>query len=205
MEHMAFQGTEKYPTWNMQQQIYGALGMTFGADVNAFTSFRQTCFTFTCKVGKTDLSAITGTQQQPAQSGGLNSFFGQLLGFGSSDSQRPTQSPTDDDAPDQATLLKIQTLKQLLQYLQSGNLPPAQAALAAQQALLLQSDPDVLVCPPPPPRQVLLLCPTSPFYKGHTPPNHNPNLSEQHEVLLPSIVGPSAASSQKGQSGGGGG
>lgn len=58
LEHMVFQGTDKYPDEASMKKLYNSMGMSFGGDANAFTMFRQTVYSFICPVGKTDPQAI---------------------------------------------------------------------------------------------------------------------------------------------------
>eukprot|EP00668_Euglena_longa_P012754 GGOE01015236.1.p1 GENE.GGOE01015236.1~~GGOE01015236.1.p1 ORF type:complete len:1781 (+),score=397.97 GGOE01015236.1:599-5344(+) len=77
LEHMVFAGSEKYPNEATMTRIFNAMGMSFGADANAFTMFRQTTFSMVFRVGKTDLhSLIPGTP--PVSHDALRSLLGWL-------------------------------------------------------------------------------------------------------------------------------
>ena len=74
MEHMAFQGSEKYPSEDILKKLYNAMGMSFGGDANAFTMYRQTVFTFDCKVGRSDVRSITGEEPAKAKQAGAGVY-----------------------------------------------------------------------------------------------------------------------------------
>ncbi|CBZ54577.1 putative M16 family peptidase [Neospora caninum Liverpool] len=45
LEHCVFQGTEKFPSAALVRRELGALGMSFGGDLNAYTDFHHTAYT----------------------------------------------------------------------------------------------------------------------------------------------------------------
>lgn len=48
MSQAVFLGTEAFPSAEHLKTRLAALGMSFGADSNAFTDFRQTVYTLNC-------------------------------------------------------------------------------------------------------------------------------------------------------------
>ena len=56
LEHMAFNGSENFPPGSVVP-FFQSLGMTFGRDQNAFTSFEQTTYQLT--LPPTDAETIT--------------------------------------------------------------------------------------------------------------------------------------------------
>src|SRR5687767_15397847 len=56
VEHMAFNGTKNFPKHELIK-FMESLGMRFGADVNAYTSFDETVYTLTVPTDKAEMMA----------------------------------------------------------------------------------------------------------------------------------------------------
>ena len=50
LEHVVFMATEKFTDFKELRELLASWGMSFGGDTNAFTDFRQTCYTLTIPV-----------------------------------------------------------------------------------------------------------------------------------------------------------